>query len=286
MARLIKHDLYDWNYTDEKFRAWCGFIDELFMLGMINVTDAGQMDLSTVAHPLSGDVSSGYKIYQTNDALTPVFFKVEFGGYYSPTLPCIWMTISTAYTVGGTMGGRTLLARTQMFTQGPSETELQTCMGSAGPNRICFAMFTDIATAPFWFSFERRKNSSLEDVDTGVLIDWGESTNQHYSLCAPFEGPIPVQEYGFQFILTTLNPGVYGSEVPVGLRIPCLGPSEAPGKNIGFCNAADFGDFAEPMLTLGTEEIAFKHCGPNIHSLRGANTTWVDSHTRLLLRFD
>ena len=286
MARLIKHDLYDCNYTDAQFRAWCSFVDDVFMLGMTHVIDAGQMDLSTVAHPVGGDVSSGYKVYQTADTLTPIFFKVEFGGYYGPTTPCIWMTIGTAYTVGGTIGGRTLLEKTQIFTQGQSATELQTCMGSGGPNRVCFAMFTDTEGAPFWFSFERRKNSRLEDVDTGVLIDWGGATNQHHSLCAPFEGPIPAPETGFQFILTTNNPGIYGSEVPVGLRIPCLGPSEPPGKNIGFCNAADFGDFAEPMLTLGTEEIAFKACGPYIHSLRGSFTQCVDNHTRLLMRFD
>ena len=159
-------------------------------------------------------------------------------------------------------------------------------MGSAGPNRICFAMFIDADAAPFWFSFERRKNSSLADADTGVLIDWGGGATQHYSLCAPFEGVIPVKENGLQFILTTVNPGIYGSEVPVGLRIPVLGPSEAPGKNIGFCNSADFGDYAEPMLTIGTEEIAFKHCGPYIHNLRGASAQWIDPQTRLLLRFD
>lgn len=286
MATLLKNDLYCYGYDDAKFRGWCSFINDLFMLGMVNVTDAGQIDLSTVPHPVSGDVSSGYKIYKTDDGLTPVFILVEFGSYYSALNPAIWITIGTGYTVGGTITGTTLLARKQLFSDGSSENVLQTCFGSADTNRICFAMFIAVGGGPFWFSFERRKDNSLDDADTGVLIDWGEGSNNHKSLCAPFNTPIPEPEWGIQFILTTLNPGVYGSEVPIGLRIPCLGPSEAPGKNLGFCNRLDFGDFGEPALIIGTEEVVFKHCGPAIYSLRGGNGQTFDNQTRMLLRYD
>ena len=286
MAALINNSLVCSNTTAATFRAWCTFVHNLFMLGFINVTDAGQIDFTTVATPTSTNMVMGYKIYKTNDALTPVYFKVEFGCAATALSPSISITIGTGYTAGGTISGLTLLSRTQITSGNSDNATAQTCFGSGDINRVCFALFTSTTLCPLMFSFERRKDITIADVDTGVIIDWSNAGNTYFSLCAPFTGVIPVKENGFQFILTTNNPAAYGNVVPQGLRIPCLGPSEPPGMNMAFCNSYDYGAYAEPVLTINLTTVKFKHGGQYINALRGSNTGNNDVNTRLLLRYD
>ena len=286
MAKKIDYGILCSNADVDKYREWCTFINDVFLLGLINVIDAGQADLITIALPTEGMKSNGYKIYSTNDTLTPVFIKVEFGAYYEPHIPAIWVTVATQFEVGGHMGGVILLDRTYLNTTLNDPLTPNICFGSADTNRVCFAMFCNTISQGFWFSFERRKDANINDTDHGVIIDGGLCASTHFSLCAPFEGAIPAKQSGCQFILTANNPGIYGNDVPVGLRVPCLGPSEPVGKNVAFCNSFDFGNFAEPVLTINTEDITFKHAGLNFSNLRGGFNSCFDPVTRLLLRFD
>jgi len=286
MASLFSNSMINSCTTAALFRAWCSFIHNAFMLGFVNVVDAAQIDLTSVAMPSGSATIMGFKIYKTNDALTPVYFKVEFGSGGAQGQPAIYITIGTAYIVGGTLSGVILLPRTYLADTVNDSYTSHLCMAGGAANRICFALFMSLANAPFWFSFERRKDATITDSDTGVLIDYGLATTGHASLCAPFTGIIPVKETGFQFILTTNNPAAYSNIVPQGLRIPCLGPSEPPGMNVAFCNSNDYGSYAEPTLTINTTDIKFKHCGPYIYNLRGSANGCVDINTRLLLRFD
>jgi hypothetical protein len=228
----------------------------------------------------------GFKAYQTGDALTPIYIKVEFGSFNQSLTPAIWLTIGTAYTAGGTIGGVVLLPRLQIASAGNDVSTSHICFGSSGVDRVCFCMFASLAAHAFWFSFERRKDATITNADTGIILDGGLASTLHWSLCAPFTGIIPIAEKGMQFILSTNNPAAYGNLVPEGLRIPCLGPSEPPGLNIAVCTASDYGSYAEPVLNIATVDHAFKHCGPNITTLRGATTGVVDVNTRLLLRYE
>jgi hypothetical protein len=286
MATLFTNSLYNSNSTDPLFRAWATFIHNIFMLGFVNVTDAAQIDLTTVLKPAATQTSQGFKIYRTNDGLTPVYLKVEFGSGTAALQPSIWLTVSTGYTAGGTMGGLILMARYQLTGAVNDATNPHSCFGSGANNRVCFALFTSLASCPFWFSFERRKDANIADVDTGVLLDGGLDISAHWSLCAPFTGLIPTKEVGCQFILSSNNPAAYGNAIPEGLRIPCLGPSEPPGMNVAFCNANDYGAYAEPTLTINVTDVKFKHCGTLIKTLRCGGATCVDANTRLLLRYD
>ena len=286
MATLFTNSLYNSNSTDTLFRAWATFIHSIFMLGFVNVTDAAQLDLTTVLKPAATQTSMGFKVYRTNDGLTPVFIKVEFGSGAAVLQPSIWITVGTTYTVGGTMTGVILLPRLQLTNTTNDIINPHVCFGSGANNRVCFALFTSVTTGPFWFSFERRKDANISDVDTGILLDGGLSTSAHWSLCAPFTGVIPVKENGCQFILSSNNPAAYGNAIPEGLRIPCLGPSEPPGMNVAFCNGNDYGPYAEPTLTINVTDIKFKQCGTLITTLRCGGASCVDAATRLLLRYD
>ena len=286
MATLFTNNLYGSNATAAIFRAWATFVHNIFMLGFVNVTDAAQIDLSTVAAPATTSTAMGFKIYRTNDALTTVYIKVEYGSGATALQPAIWVTIGTSYTTGGTMGGVILYNRVYLTNGANGTVSYQVCFGSGSTNRVCFAMFLSAASYPFWFSFERRKDANIADADTGVIVDSGWGIASHTSQCAPFTGIIPTPEIGLQMILSTNNPAAYGNVIPEGLRIPCLGPSENPGTNVAFCNVNDYGEFAEPTLTINSVDYKFKQAGNKIYNLRASSAGCSDINVRLLLRYE
>ncbi|MGZ8944319.1 MAG: hypothetical protein ACXW1W_02725 [Methylococcaceae bacterium] len=286
MATLYANNLYCSNTNAAVFRAWASFVHNVFMLGFFNVVDAAQIDLSAVAAPTATVQAMGFKIYRTNDALTPVYIKVEFGSGAAVLAPALWITIATSYTTGGTMGGVILTNRVLLTNTINNMTNYQVCFGSGAANRVCFALFLTTAGMPIWFSLERRKDATIADADTGLIVDAGLATTGHWSQCQPFVGLIPTAELGLQFILSTNNPAAYGNVIPEGLRIPCLGPSEPPGTNVALCNANDYGEFAEPTLTINAVDYKFKHAGHKIYNLRASTVGCNDTNTRLLLRYD
>ena len=184
------------------------------------------------------------------------------------------------------MGGVILYNRVVLTGSTNGTTTYQVCFGSGATNRVCFAMFLSTAAYPLWFSFERRKDANIADADTGVIIDSGLGTSTHTSLCAPFTGLIPTPEIGLQMILSTNNPAAYGNIIPEGLRIPCLGPSESPGTNVAFCNVNDYGEYAEPTLTINSVDYKFKQAGNRIYNLRASTAGCTDTNVRLLLRYE
>jgi hypothetical protein len=256
------------------------------MLGFINVTDSGQIDLTNTPIPTVAKTTIGYKIYRTNDSMTPIYFKVEFGAGGNPLYPLIAITIGTAYINGGTISGLILLSRIELNQNSLDSSTSQVAFGSGDTNRVCFVIFASSAVVPMFFSFERRKDINISDVDTGVLLDWSSTISKNRTLCVPFTGVIPVADVGFHFILTTTSPAAYGNVVPQGLRIPCLGPSEPPGMNMAFCTTGDYGAFAEPTITINSTNVKFKQCGSFLTSLRATTGTSDETQTRLLLRYE
>ena len=286
MSTAIDSSIRCSNSTDAQFRAWAAFIHSVFILGLINTADSGQVDLATVVKPSVINTAQGYKVYRTNDGLTNVYIKIEYGSGGNAGYPSIWVTVGTATDGAGTIGGVILLSRTQITCSINDAVNTNVCFGSGATDRVCFAVFLSISTAPFWFSLERRRDANLANADTGVIIDWGLATTGHKSLCAPFAGVIPTPELGLPFVLSSNNPAAYGSVIPEGLRIPCLGPTESPGINVAACMANDWGAFATPTLTINSVDHVFKHCGSNISTLRNGVGGPFDAQTRLLLRYE
>jgi hypothetical protein len=286
MATKLDSSIFCSSSSATLFRAWCNFIRDTFLLGFVQTADTGQANLATISAPTGYNESTGFQIYRTNDGLTAVYVKVEFGSSQSgPTNPAIWFTVGTATNGAGVIAGSVLVARTQLSVSVDAVTQ-HICFGSGANNRICFAMFLSALSTPWWFSLERLKDADIADVDTGVVVDWGNGYQNHKSLCAPFSGIIPTPENGMQFVLSSNNPAAYGDVIPEGLRIPMLGSSEYPGRNIAVCMANDFSAFAEPTLRINVTDHKFKHCGLNINTLRGGSSGVFDAATRLLLRYD
>lgn len=286
MATTINTLLYSTNNTDQQFRNWCNFINNVFLLGFVNNGDTGQINLATVTKPTATQQVKGYTVYRSNDALTPFYVLVEFGSGSNINFPAIWVTIGMGTDGTGVINNKVLFSRTQIT---PGQSDLNTqhlSFGSADTNRVCYAMFLNTTAAAMWLSIERRKDSNINDADTGIIVDWGGLGSKSNSQCCPFVGITPKAENGMQFILSTNNPAAYGNVIPQGLRIPQLGISEPPGLNVAICNQNDFSDNAEITITINGTDHTFKQCGSNINSLRGSATTNFDVATRLLLRYE
>lgn len=286
MATQINTVLFSSNSTPTNFRAWIQFVDAAFKMGFAAAGDSGQVDLTTVANPTAANFSSGYKVYQSNDGLSPIFIKVEYGSGSPANVPCIWITIGTASNGAGVIGGTILVNRQQIMGVDGGIIIQHLSFASGGPGRMAMALFTSASTTPIWLAIERRKTAAIADDDTGIIIDFGNGSAGHKSLCAPFAGVIPAPENGLQFVLTTVNPGIYGNTVPAGLRIPCLGASEPPGLNVAVANSGDWGAYAVITLAVNGDNHTYKQCGPYITTLRGLSSGLGDVNTRLLLRFE
>ncbi|MEI8208346.1 MAG: hypothetical protein WCG16_04010 [Methylococcales bacterium] len=73
MATLFVNNLISYNSTTAQFRLWCTFVHNVFMLGFINVTDSGQIDLTNTPIP-------GQRTYQgkINISLECLHFLTDY----------------------------------------------------------------------------------------------------------------------------------------------------------------------------------------------------------------
>lgn len=90
-------------------RAWAQKVhDALAAVGMVQTSDTGQINLSTVTAPAAAGTSAGYEIWRFNDALqatAPVFFKLEYGSGTAATNPQLWITVGKGTDGAGNITG-------------------------------------------------------------------------------------------------------------------------------------------------------------------------------------
>lgn len=99
--------------TDAEFRSWATEFDTAALAtGLIAGTDTGQIDLLTVLKPAAGGNYQGFKMYRTNDGLTNLYVKVEFGASTGNALwPAIAVTVGTGTNGTGTLNSAGISAR-------------------------------------------------------------------------------------------------------------------------------------------------------------------------------
>lgn len=92
------------NLDDTNFRAWITAAHDMLVgMGLVQTSDTGQADFSTLAKPTSGNTMAGYRMYRFNDSLqgtAPVFVKLEVGTGSSATT-----TFGSRVTVGSSTNG-------------------------------------------------------------------------------------------------------------------------------------------------------------------------------------
>lgn len=94
--------------SDALFRTWgLAVKTALTAVGMVNTSDTGQIDWSTVVRT-GAATDTGYEIWRFNDALqstSPIFFKVWYGCGATTSTPRIRIEVGTASNGSGTLSG-------------------------------------------------------------------------------------------------------------------------------------------------------------------------------------
>jgi hypothetical protein len=216
-------------------------------------------------HPTTTNTKKGFRVYKTNDGLTQVFMRIDFGstGATGGNGFAMWATLGTGSDGAGNITGVFLNGgSTTGCTFGPSaasvigNTNPVNCYGSASPGRFQLALFVS-ATASniICVSLERTKDSTGADTSEGLLLTCtpGNTTNifglSGTSACVSVAtllliagGVQPTPESGLTYVLTRNDPSdSYGNNVGFGLVIHFKGVSVQPGVGMCVVNASDVG---------------------------------------------
>jgi len=178
-ATGISHDIT----TDAGFRAWAQQVhDALSAVGMVQTSDTGQINLTTVTTPGTNNTTAGYEIWRFNDseqATDPIFFKVEYGRGGGASFHRIIVTPGRGSNGSGTI---TTAASARTLTQGVTP-------GATGRTTVSFyegALFLFTAGAPasgtlgYWFLIERLRD------ETGALVSGQCAVATHSGLGSLF----------------------------------------------------------------------------------------------------
>lgn len=93
---------------DATFRAWGSELNtKLAAAGLVQTADTGQIDWTSVARP-SGGSDAGYEIWRFSDSLQgtkPIFIRINYGTYFSATVPRMQVMVGTGTNGSGTLTG-------------------------------------------------------------------------------------------------------------------------------------------------------------------------------------
>jgi hypothetical protein len=101
--------------TDAEFRALIVELQGKFSaVGLVQTSDTGQINTSTVAKPTVNNTAAGYDIWRFNDttqSTAPLYIKLEYGVTGTVTLFGMWITIGSGTDGAGNLTGVTTTRR-------------------------------------------------------------------------------------------------------------------------------------------------------------------------------
>jgi hypothetical protein len=273
-------------YETANLIAMASFIDTtLIGGGWLRTADTGQLDISTLVGTSTQNTVLGYKVYKSNDGLTDIYLKVEFGVSGGSSWPGIWFTAGLGSNGSGTITS-ICMSRYLLYATGNSPVASQN-YGAAGPSWFSFGLFLDIQYYAAIFTFERRKDSTQQDVNTGIVINrgWYNPAVNRYSYCIPFTGSVPPAQVGFQTILSNDNPVQFDGKQQIGLIRPMIGYADPACLGLVMCNSSDIANWAIANVVINGVTHIYRHCGPYLSGNR-VGSVGSETATRLLMRWE
>lgn len=142
--------------NSENFRAWAKMVHKcLEEIGVVNTTDTGQINLSTVETPVANTTNAGYEIWRFNDEQQtehPVFLKIQYGRAAEATRARLVVQFGTGTNGAGTL---TNPGTEQILTNAGTPGEKGMMQGTFKEGEMFFTMsfLTTSATVHqgFWF---------------------------------------------------------------------------------------------------------------------------------------
>lgn len=231
--------------------------------GYTNTADSGQVNWSTIA-AVPGANSYVYEVFQSNDAYTQFFVKVEYGNAGSTNSPNLRFTLATATDgAGGMVGFATavLVIQQSSYTP-PSATTPYECNFHYGPSsRIAAMMWRNAPTsnnAQQLFAIERsldsNGNPTNEHVTLWLLGLGGNVSRGATQVSLVFGlGAVPDMSNGFSnnsfgwlasapyYVNSTGNVGTtsFANSIPMDLCRPCTGKFGYPCTVVGIVPGFD-----------------------------------------------
>jgi len=106
--------------------------------GLVQTSDTGQINWTTVTKPGAANTSAGYEIWQFTDSVGSIYCKLEYGTGTNATQPGWWVTFGTGSNGSGTLTG---------YTTTRQETQPGFAASSTTTNFPSYACAT---TGAFW----------------------------------------------------------------------------------------------------------------------------------------
>lgn len=181
------------------FRTWgSGLAAQFTAIGLVQTSDTGQINWTTVNAPSSSNTYAGYEIWRFNDSLQatkPVFIKVEYGiNSVSFGQPMLRITTATGTNGAGTPSGQVGAVRATMTASGNKSAGVTLpsyCSGSTSRLNLCTNLDAASATFAILVLIERTKSAAGADTGDGIAT-WVTSTGLAggYQFI-PFTGSVP-----------------------------------------------------------------------------------------------
>jgi hypothetical protein len=241
------------NSTLTNFKQWAMAISAFFATaGWVQASDTGQVDWSTIAS-VPGGGSYVYEIWKSNDGLTTIYVKMEYGTA-SGTIPQMRVTVGTATNGAGVMtgfythdgAGNLLLMPYSANTVTSTVTQWQ-CYFSGDAGRMAIAMWVDDNTNNGFAIFTIQRSMNSSGVPTSAYVTL---LGTGYSVTGPSNGACFQQTVIFGLGLSTcIGQAVFGSAYS---RWLCLrNPAETSDNVLGNIPISpvfpDIGYFDNPM---------------------------------------
>lgn len=162
------------------FRAAAQMVhDALSNCNLVQTSDAGQINLSTVNYPGGNNQTAGTEWWRMNDSLqstVPVYMRVDYGRGGDANSFRVLFTLSMSATNGSGVftgvdsGSVTLQWTGGTRTAATDPSTVYRCFASGDTNRFIMAFFVDVPSTPSCaiFSVERTKSSDGTDNGDGI----------------------------------------------------------------------------------------------------------------------
>lgn len=297
--------------TDARFRAAAGFVEDTLVTtgGWLLSTETGDTAPASLAHPTATNQKKGFRVYKTNDGLTQVYMRIDFGSTDATSGNGfgMWLTLGTGSDGAGTLSGiffngggsagATVGAGNTAGTTGGVNS-----YGSADTGRLQLGLFVSSASGNIiCVSLERTKDSVGADDSNGILLSCraGSTTSIWGSTVVTAAVPIsayrvvaggtqPTFELGLSFVLTRNDPSeTFGSDVGTGLLQFFKGKSVQPGLGICVVNSTDASAEGNFTQTIYGATRTYQHLNSLQAAVANSATTAVArTSSRICMRYD
>lgn len=299
--------------TDARFRANAQFVEDTLVTtgGWLLSTETGDTAPGSLAHPTAVNVKKGFRVYKTNDGLTQVYMRIDYGSTNAAGGNGfgMWITLGTGSDGAGTLtgiffnGGGSTSATVGASNSGGNSGSVNS-YGSADTGRVQLGLFVSAtATNIIAFSFERSKDSSGADTSDSILLSgrignsaatgiWNVAavgSSMEVSHCVILAGGTqPTFEYGLSYVLTRNNPSeTFGNPVGVGLIQHFKGTSVQPGMGVCVVNSSDVSAEGSFTQTIYGATRTYQHLN-SLQPTRPTSSTTAPGITtqRICIRYD